>query len=660
MHDKAVEAVALSVRSLAMDAVEAASSGHPGLPMGLAELGALIFGEFLTYDPVDPAWPNRDRFVLSAGHGSMFLYSLLHLAGFDVSLEDLKNFRQLGHKTPGHPEYGHTPGVETTTGPLGQGISNAIGMAIAQKMLAGRFNTETHTIIDHHIYALASDGDMMEGVASEACSFAGHIGLGNVIVFYDANKISIEGSTDLSFTEDVVRRFDAYGWHTAAGDAYDVGGIRAMVDAARGETSRPSLILLRSVIGKGAPNMAGTHKVHGAPLGAEEIAKTRENLGLGPEDEFYVHPEAASFFSERREELARSHAEWNDLFEDWSTKNPQLRKEWDEFFGDGSEGLRRLEMPAYKPGDSIATRSASGKALLAVVNALPNVVGGSADLASSNKTEIPEYGDFTVDTPTGRTLHFGVREHGMGAVTNGMALYGGLRTFCATFLVFSDYMRPSIRLAALMGIPVIYVFTHDSIYVGEDGPTHQPVEHYAALRCIPGLTFLRPADAEETNEAWVMALENRNGPTAIALTRQNLPVFPRADAQWKSTMRRGAYVAQDSKGEPEIVIVATGSEVSLALDVAAKVGDSVRVVSMPCRELFLRQDAAFQESIVPHSARRVVIEVGVSLGWEGMASSPSDVVVLDRYGASGPASEVAAHFGFTSDAIVEKLGLARS
>lgn len=657
MDNKAVEAVALSVRSLAMDAVEAASSGHPGLPMGLAELGALVFGEFLSHDPADPTWPNRDRFVLSAGHGSMFLYSLLHLSGYDVSMEDLKHFRQLGYKTPGHPEYGHTPGVETTTGPLGQGISNAIGMAIAQKMLAGRFNTDSHQIIDHFVYALASDGDMMEGVSSESCSIAGHLGVGNIIVFYDANKISIEGSTDLSFTEDVVRRFDAYGWHTQDGDAYDVDGIRSMVEAARKETAKPSLILLRSVIGKGSPNMAGTHKVHGAPLGSEELEKTRANLGLESAQEFFVHSDATAFFEHRRVELERKHAEWQAQFDEWSRKNPELRKQWDEFFGDGSEGLRRLQLPSYEVGDSSATRSAGGKALTAVVNAVPNVVGGSADLASSNKTEIPDHGDFTVDTPTGRTLHFGVREHGMGAVTNGMALYGGLRPFCATFLVFSDYMRPSIRLAAIMGIPVIYIFTHDSIYVGEDGPTHQPVEHYAALRCIPGLNFIRPADAEETNEAWVMALESQDRPTAMALTRQNLPVFEKADTNWKSSMRRGAYVAKDSAGDPKLVFVATGSEVSLALEIADKVGDTARVVSMPCRELFMAQTPAEREALVPSTARRIVIEVGVSLGWEGIASSQEDIVVLDQFGASGPAKEVAAHFGFTADAIASRLGL---
>lgn len=657
MDNKAIDAVALSVRSLSMDAVEAASSGHPGLPMGLAELGALLYGEFLNYDPADPAWPNRDRFILSAGHGSMLVYSLLHLAGYDVSLDDLKHFRQLGYKTPGHPEYGHTPGVETTTGPLGQGISNGVGMAIAQTMLAGRFNTAGHKIIDHSIFVITSDGDMMEGVSSEACSLAGHLGLGNLIAFYDDNKISIEGSTDLAFTEDVAKRFEAYGWDTHEVDAYDTEGIRRAVNAAKKVTDKPTLILLRSIIGKGSPNMAGSHKVHGAPLGPDEIAKTRENLGLPKDADFFIHPDAEAFFETRRAELSKAHDEWRKLFEQWSEKNPGLRSEWDEFFGDGQEGLDRLEMPSYKVGDSIATRSAGGKALLAVVKAVPNVVGGSADLASSNKTEMPEYGDFTVATPKGRTFHFGVREHGMGAITNGIILYGGLRPFCATFLVFSDYMRPPIRLAAIMGLPVIYVFTHDSIYVGEDGPTHQPVEHYAALRCIPGLNFIRPADAEETNEAWIMGLESRSVPTAMALTRQNLPVFEKADTDWKQSMRKGAYVAKDSAGRPEVVFIATGSEVSLALEVAEKVGDSARVVSMPCRELFLKQDKEYQESVVPRSARRVVIEVGISMGWEGLAGSAEDIVVLDRYGASGPAEEVAAEFGFTADAIAKRLGL---
>lgn len=653
MDNNAVQAIATSVRTLTMDAVQAANSGHPGMPMGMAELGALLYGEVLAHDPADPSWANRDRFVLSAGHGSMFLYSLLHLAGYDIALEDLKNFRQLGYKTPGHPEYGHTAGVETTTGPLGQGLCNAVGLAIAERMVAGRFNTADHTVVDHYTYAIVGDGCLMEGITSEASSLAGHLKLGKLITFYDSNKISIEGSTELAFTEDVAARYAAYGWQVLRGDAYDTDGIRALVKQAKADTARPTLIILASVIGKGSPNKAGSHDVHGAPLGADEVAASKKALGIDAQSMFFVDPAATAFFAARRAELAQAHAAWNATFQAWSAANPGLRAQWDETVGGGFKALLTdIGLPAYTVGDKVATRKASGSALTAAAKMLPHLVGGSADLAPSNNTALPEHGDFSVQNPTGRTLHFGVREHAMAAIANGMALYGGLRPFCATFLVFSDYMRGAMRLSALMQVPVIYVLTHDSIFVGEDGPTHQPIEHLAALRAIPGLRVLRPADAEETNQAWLMALEH-DGPTCLILTRQNLPVTAKADADWPKTMRRGAYVTQEAAGKPEVVVVATGSEVSLAIEAAKRSGRAVRVVSMPSRELFEAQDDTFRDAILPPGVPVVTAEAGLSQGWEGIASNRKAVFAINRFGASGPADKVAEYLGFTAAALAE-------
>jgi len=648
MDKKALEAVALSVRSLSMDAVEKANSGHPGLPMGLAELGSLLFGELLHYYPGDPKWPNRDRFVLSAGHGSMLLYSLLHLSGFDMSLDDLKHFRQVGSRTPGHPEYGHTEGVETTTGPLGQGISNAVGFAIAEQMKSATFNTESHRIVDHYTYVIAGDGDLMEGISSEACSLAGHLQLGKLIVFYDANSITIEGSTKLAFTEDVRKRFEAYGWQVLSGDAYDADGIRELVAKARADSERPTLIYLPSIIGKGAPNKAGTAGVHGAALGPEEIVAARKNLGLREDQEFFIHPDAVQFFKTRGRELKDTYESWKTSFDAWAKANPDKKELWDQFHGDVKNALSRVQLPSFSEGDKVATRKASGKVLQALSKALPNLVGGSADLAPSNNTDM-DYGDFDASTPTGRTLHFGVREHAMAAISNGMALYGGLRPFCATFLVFTDYMRPSMRLSALMKAPVIYVMTHDSIYLGEDGPTHQPIEHFAAVRAIPRMTFLRPGDAEETAQAWLMALENSGGPTVMALTRQGLTVYKKHDANWKENVRKGAYIVQEPEGKPDVVVVATGSEVNLALAAAELSGKKVRVVSMISQERFKAQDAAFKKEILPEGVRVIVAEVGIGQGWEGFVASEDDLFVLSDFGASGPGAEVAAHFGFTKE-----------
>ena len=657
MDNNAVAAVAKSVRTLTIDAVQAANSGHPGMPMGMAELGALLYGEVMNHDPTDPVWPNRDRFVLSAGHGSMFLYSLLHLSGYDLPLEEIKQFRQVGSITPGHPEYGHTPGVETTTGPLGQGFANAVGMAIAEEMLAARFNTPEHTVIDHFTYAISGDGCLMEGITSEASSLAGHLGLGKLIVFYDSNRISIEGSTELAFTEDVAARYRAYNWQVLNGDAYNPDGIRNLLEEAKGDLSRPTIIILESEIGRGSPNMAGTHTVHGAALGDDEVAATKKVLGVDPQAMFYIDPAATAFFSNRKDELRTAHAEWRKKFDAWGAANPGLLAQWKEAFEGGyREVLKDIGLPQYEPGASVATRKASGEALKAIAAMLPNVAGGSADLAPSNNTALPEHGHFTRDNRAGRTMHFGVRELAMAAIGNGMALHGGVRPFVATFLVFSDYLRPALRLSAMMKAPLIYVLTHDSFFVGEDGPTHQPVEHLAAMRAIPGLRVLRPADAEETGEAWLMALEHE-GPTVLALTRQGLPVLEKSDRKWKDAMRRGAYIVRECThdGPPELVVVATGSEVALALEAVERSGRDARVVSMPSRELFEAQDPAYRQALVPEGVPVVTAEAGIGQGWEAIAKSRDRVFSIDRFGESGPGKAVAKALKFSADDLAEVL-----
>lgn len=648
-----LKAAATAVRVLTMDAVQKAKSGHPGLPMGCADLGSLIYGEILSHYPADPAWINRDRFVLSAGHGSMLLYSLLHLSGYDLSLEELKNFRQHNSLTPGHPEYGLTPGVETTTGPLGQGISNSAGLAMAERMLAAHFNTEAHKLIDHYTYVLCGDGDLMEGVSAEAASLAGHHGLGKLIVFYDSNSITIEGSTDLAFTEDVLKRFAAYGWQTLSGDAYDLEEVMELVGKAQAEGSRPTIIKLKSVIGKGSPNMAGSHKVHGAPLGEDEIKAAKRELGVPEESAFHIPREALEYFAARREEWRKKYSDWQDMFKLWRRENLRLASEWDLFFQPGITD--NLEFPQYNQGDKLATRKAGGEVLNAAARQIPNLIGGSADLAPSNVTDLKGMGSFKKENPTGRNFHFGVREHGMGAIVNGLALHGGLRPFCATFLVFSDYMRPAIRLAAMMKLPVIYIFTHDSVFVGEDGPTHQPVEHITALRAIPNLVVLRPGDAQETAAAWKLALARTDGPTVLALTRQGLEVYAKDDAQWIDHVKRGAYIVKDCEGSPEIVLVATGSEVSLALSIAEELGSGVRVISMISRELFLQQPQDFKEKLIPDSTRRVVIEAGISMGWEGIAGSNGIIQSIDRFGESGPADQLAVKFGLSVQEIVSRI-----
>jgi transketolase len=661
MNITSLEKIALSVRALSMDAIQKANSGHPGLPLGAAELGAILYGEILRHDPADPAWPDRDRFILSAGHGSMFLYSLLYLSGYgDISLDDIKNFRQAGSRAAGHPEYGLVRGVEATSGPLGQGLSMAVGFAIAETMLAARFNTAGRRIVDHYTYVLAGDGCLMEGVSAEASSLAGRLELGKLIVFYDSNHITIDGSTSLAFTEDTGKRYEAYGWQVLRGSMYDFEELGRLIARAKGEAARPSLIILESTIGKGAPTKQNTAEVHGAPLGAEEIAAARAALGIpaGPAGDFYAAPEALEHFRAKRAEWKKARELWQAEFDAWSGENPGLRKDWDEFHaaagipaGDSAE--LRAVLPVFAPGDKIATRSAANKALGAISAVYRGLVGGSADLKGPNAVAFPA----AVYSPRdrgGRYIHFGIREFAMAAIANGVQLHGGLRAFCATFMVFSDYLRPALRLSALMDQPVIYVLTHDSIFVGEDGPTHQPVEHLASLRAIPNVRLFRPADAEEAAEAWLMAVERRGGPAILALSRQNITVFPKDDPDWRNTIRTGAYIVKkEAAPGPDALVIATGSEVGMALEAAKLVeqgGKRVRVVSMISRELFESQPRAVQQTIVPAGTRIVCCEAGVKSGWERWAR-PEDILSVDRFGVSGPAGKVAGSLDFTAEAL---------
>ncbi len=662
MNIPALQSIALSVRSLTIDAIQKANSGHPGMPMGAAELGAFLYGVELKYNPKDTRWLNRDRFVLSAGHGSMFLYSILHMAGFDLSLDDIKAFRQVGSKCPGHPEYGVTPGVETTTGPLGQGIANAVGMAIAERKMAAHFNRPDQKIFDHSIFVAAGDGCFMEGVASEACSLAGHLGLGNLLVYYDSNHISIDGSTDIAFTEDVGKRFEAYGWQVLRGSMYNFEELAALTAKAKAETEKPSLIILESVIGKGAPSKQGTSGIHGSPLGEEEARKAKEGLGIPLEVPFWVAPEAYAYFEAHRKTLEQEYRAWQARFEAWKKANPELARELSVWLS--GRAMHEPDLPAFKTGEKIATRNASGKCLGTVAGAWPNFIGGSADLTSPNVSQLPPNADgspivLTKENPDGRYIHFGIREHGMAAIANGIALYGGLRPFVATFLVFSDYLRPALRLSALMKAPVVYVLTHDSIYVGEDGPTHQPIEALAALRAIPGLKVLRPADAEETAVAWRIAMERLDGPTVLVFSRQNLPVLEKADPDWPHTMALGAYVVQNLERAPDATLVASGSEVSLAIAAADIVRaqrpkTAIRVVSVPDRQAFYAAPAPVRDAILSPGSLVFVAEAGVAQGWERIAP-PENILSIERFGESGPGDKVAEHLGFTAQAFAQKV-----
>ncbi|HEU4457288.1 MAG TPA: transketolase, partial [Longimicrobium sp.] len=611
-----------TIRTLSMDAVQKANSGHPGTPMALAPLAYVLWTRHLRHNPKDPEWFGRDRFILSAGHASMLLYSLLYLSGYEVTLDDLKEFRQWESITPGHPEYGMTPGVETTTGPLGQGFATGVGMAMAERHLAALFNKPGHDVVDHHVYAICSDGDLMEGVASEAASMAGHLKLGKLIYFWDDNRITIEGSTDLAFTEDVAARFDAYGWHTVkVADGNDLEAIDAAIRAAQAD-DRPSMIVVRTIIGYGSPNKAGSEKAHGEPLGEAEIKLTKEALGWPSTEPFFVPDEALAHMRKGAEERgARAQREWRERFDAYARENPELARglyaALEHRLPEGWDS----EVPTWTKDDKpIATRAASGKALNAIARKVPWLIGGSADLAGSNNTNIDGGGDFLADNYAGRILHFGVREHAMGSVMNGMTLHGGVRVFGGTFLIFSDYMRPPIRLAALMEQPTIYVFTHDSVGLGEDGPTHQPIEQLAALRAIPGLVDLRPGDANETAEAWRFAMEHTEGPVFMALTRQALPHLDRETFAPAAGLRKGAYVLADAEGgDPEVILIATGSELSVAVEARAKLAEEgvrARVVSMPSWTLFSRQPREYRDQVLPPSVRaRVAVEAASPMGW---------------------------------------------
>ncbi|MCA9959811.1 MAG: transketolase [Anaerolineales bacterium] len=645
-----LRAVANSIRVLAMDAVQKANSGHPGMPMGMADVAAVLWAKYLKFDPRHTQWPDRDRFILSGGHGSMLLYALLHLSGYDLPMEQLQSFRQWGSHTPGHPEYGETPGVETTTGPLGQGISNAVGFALAEQWLAAKYNRADFPIVNHHTFVMAGDGDLMEGVSHEAAALAGHWGLGKLIVLYDDNGISIDGSTKLAFTEDVLARFAAYGWQTLRADGHDMATVAAALDEALADGERPSIIACRTTIGFGSPNRGGTSKAHGEPLGVEEVRLTKEALGL-PQEPFWTDPQAYEILGTAGSLGAQKHQAWNDLFALYEVAYPEQAAEFKRVMrGELPPQWAETAMPEFaKP---IATRNASGQVLNAFAEAIPELLGGSADLTGSNKTDLKGVADVQKGSFNGRYLRFGVREHGMGAIMNGMVLHGGIIPYGGTFLVFSDYMRPTIRLAALMRQGVIYVFTHDSIGLGEDGPTHQPIEHLAALRAIPGLVVLRPADAWETAVSWQIAIARRNGPTALALTRQNLPLL---DRTLTAGTAQGAYVLADVAA-PQVILLGSGSEVHIALEaqkLLAAQGVAARVVSMPSWELFEEQPQAYKDAVLPPAVTaRVAIEAGISQGWARYVGSQGAVIALDHFGASGPYETLYREFGLTAEAMV--------
>ncbi|MFT4979023.1 MAG: transketolase [Myxococcota bacterium] len=637
-----------TIKGLSMDAVQAANSGHPGAPMGMADMAAVLWGRFLKYDPADPDWADRDRVILSNGHASMLLYSMIHLTGLQdasregglaLSLEDIQNFRQWGYPTDGHPEYGHVKGIETTTGPLGQGVSNAVGFAMAERLLRERFGTG---IVDHFTYAFTGDGCLMEGVSSEACSLAGHLKLGRLVVLYDANEITIDGSTDLSFSESVAGRYTAYGWHVLSVDGHDRDAIAAAIVESKAEAGRPSLIVCRTRIGHGSPNMEGSNKTHGSPLGDAEIRATKTRLGMDPDVTFATPRGAYDYF--RSSDAARA----------------EVRGAWEARLAASAERERFLALhaapvldevvwPVFEAGGKIATRAASGAVLQAAAAQIESLIGGSADLAGSNNCTIKGSGFISGADFTGRNIHFGVREHGMAAACSGLVLHGGVRPYCATFMVFHDYMRPSVRLAALMKQPVLYIYTHDSIFLGEDGPTHQPVEHLMAMRAIPNLYVFRPADATETTVGWQVALGRQDGPVALCLTRQKLPIFDRSTLAPASEAAKGGYVLSEAaNGIPDVVLIASGSEVSLSLEAQAILtasGRSARVVSMPCWRLFDAQDRGYRAEVLPVGVPRVSIEAGITQGWERYVGLDGEMVGIDRFGASAPGEVVADQLG---------------
>jgi transketolase len=645
--------IAKIVRGLSVDSIEKANSGHPGLPLGCAEIGTILFGEIMRYDAKKPDWPNRDRFVLSAGHGSILLYALLHLAGYTVTIEDLKNFRQLGSSTPGHPEYGFTPGVEVTTGPLGQGLANAVGMALSEKMLSAKFNDRQKNIVDHYTYVLASDGCMMEGITSEAASLAGHWGLEKLIVIYDQNCISLACGTNLSFTEMVGDRYRAYNWQVIENvDGHNIDELRAAFMKAKEKNDKPVLIMARTHIGYGAPTKQDSHTAHGAPLGKEEVEGLKKNIGLPIDKPFYISDEVKEFFKKKEQDSKKRREEWEENFERWSREFPEKRNEWDK-------GIN-LEVPAdfnfadFDFNEKIATRSASGKILNKIAEKCNYIIGGSADLSPSTKTYLDDFPEVQKGCFDARNIRFGVREHAMGAISNGISLHKGFRPYCSTFLIFSDYMRHTIRLAAMMKQPVIYIFTHDSIYVGEDGPTHQPIEHLESLRVIPNLKVIRPADSEEVKAAWQLILERKDGPTALILSRQNLPRLRQSLSM--NDFRKGGYIVFDDNTNPDVVISASGSEVSTALQVKELLADnniSCRVISVPDLGAFNSQDKAYREKLLNtgNNSIQVVIEAATGQSWYEVIPQLSLGIFIRRFGESGPGEEVAKELGFDAEKI---------
>ncbi|MCJ7567512.1 MAG: transketolase [Anaerolineales bacterium] len=656
LHEKAIN----TIRFLAADAVQKANSGHPGLPMGMASAAYVLFARHMKYNPADPQWPDRDRFILSAGHGSMLLYALLHLSGYDLPLEELKQFRQWGSKTPGHPEYGLTPGVEMTTGPLGQGFSTGVGMAIATEHLAALYNREEHTIVDHFIYAIVSDGDLMEGVASEAASLAGHLRLGRLIYLYDDNRISIDGSTDLAFTEDRAARFEAYGWHVEqVADVNDLEALDRAIEAAKAD-ERPSLIVTRSHIGYGLPTKQDTSAAHGEPPGQEELAGAKDKLGWPQEPSFLVPEDVREHFFACAQRNLKVYESWQERMARYGGAYPELSAQFKRTLKGTLPAEVKGKLPVFDPdAKGMATRASSGKVLNALAPFIPELIGGSADLTGSNKTALQGETAFSLEDRAGRYLHFGVREHAMGAILNGLSLHGGLIPFGGTFLVFSDYMRGSVRLAALMKQRVIYVFTHDSIGLGEDGPTHQPIEQLTALRTIPNMVVLRPADANEVAQAWMSALEREAGPTALSLTRQALPTIDRAKYGSAEGLKKGAYtLAELGEGPPQLILMASGSEVEIILEAGEKLaskGISVRMVSFPSWELFEAQSAEYRQQVLPAAIRaRVAIEAGITLGWERWVGDGGAVIGLNHFGESAPYEELYERFGLTADNVVQK------
>ena len=649
-----------TLRTLAIDTIQKANSGHPGMPLGASPMAYVLWQNHLKHDPASPKWLDRDRFVLSGGHASSMLYCLLHMTGYDVTLEDLQAFRQWGSRTPGHPEMHLTAGVEATTGPLGQGGSNAVGMAIAEAFLAATFNRPGHAIVDHRTYALVSDGDLMEGINAEAASLAGHLKLGKLTFLYDSNRVSLDGPTSITFTEDVGKRYESYGWHvqTVCDGNDDLAAIDAALDAARAETQRPSLVIVNTTIGFGSPNRSGTSKVHGSPLGADELALTKKALGFDPDQTFNVPTTALDHMRAALEKGKAAHAQWHARFDAWRAAFPELAAQWDAAWSLAVPETLTVGLPYYKPGDKVATRVAGGAALNALAEKLPCLLGGDADLSASTQTTLKGKGDFTADNRGGRNLHFGVREHAMGAIANGMACHGGVRPFTATFFAFVDYMRPAVRLAAMNHLPVTFVYTHDSLEVGEDGPTHQPVEQLMSLRCMPGLYTVRPADPNETVAAWCFAVRQTRAPTAIVLTRQNVAALDPGALGAVGDLHRGAYVLSDSPGgKPDAIIIATGSEVALALaaqKLLAGTGVAARVVSMPCCEAFAEQPEGYRNTVLPPSVRaRVSVEAGSTHGWHKWIGDAGVAVGIDRYGASAPGPTLMQHYGMTPEAVAD-------